>query len=518
MDLEMVTRRPLGASSTISWHTLVSSVAIGAFLLASLVLSILVVQQSSATVFWPTARTLCLLGGAVFCVSSLLYISASRERLLGPIGLFLGVLVVWFGVRAIVIAVTPSAMVHTDALSISDKWLATLYALSVVALWAITAIGFYHSPVGKWIERQFVNMRLVHRIVDPSAVPKALLLYCLGVVGNGYRILTGTHLGMLQARPQATRIMYETGYDPVAIILGTVLPIVGSVALVVVVVLTVRDGRWLVLTAVMLVESIYGFLSGVRGGLLMTGGIVILSLYLYRRVRLSHLLMISPVLILAGFAVIAPYRYMIGVMNLAGRPEIDATTIGEHLSYTWDLGWTQIGRGPVSFIGESVLSRFAGLDRFAAALGTMWDGQAGFVYGETFLSGALSSAPRLIFSERPVLNIGYWFHVEYLRAPWDTQTVVPMARVIEFYINFGVIGIVLGGALMGSILRGLRGLLVSSTTVGVVLYVFSASEFILLAEKPLSVQLGLWKVIVVLLVMLWWLTRKTDSLARRRAP
>lgn len=453
-----------------------------------------------------TTRAYCLLVGVAFSLCALGHLLVSREPLLGPLGLFLIALTIWFGVRAALVAVLPTMMVHTDAMSDFDRWNDVLHAQLLVVLWAAMAVIVYHAPLGRWLERKVADSRFVRRTFRASALRAALLLYFLGVVGNAYRVFTGAHLGIIEARPESAEILYSTGYDVSSIVFGTLFPMLGTLGLLLVVTLTVRDRRWWVLGVVLMLELIYGFLSGVRGGLLMTGAVVAIALYLFRRLTALQIGLLSPVVIVLAFAVVAPYRHVIGVMNLAALERIDLSTIGEHIRTARALGWGDLMVDPSRFLRDAVASRFAGVDRFAGAIHAIRSEAASFVHGETLIRGAVSSLPRLLVPDRPVLNLGAWFHVEYLNAPEDTQTVVPMARVIESYVNFGVGGVLVGGAFMGAVLRGIRGLLTARTAVAVVLYLFAASQFVLLSEKPLSSQMTLWKPAVLLVVAVWWLT------------
>lgn len=97
----------------------------------------------------------------------------------------------------------------------------------------------------------------------------------------------------------------------------------------------------------------------------------------------------------------------------------------------------------------SLSLHFAEFDAFMLALrdtGSLFDFRA----GQDFINGLLSWVPRSILPAKESFHIGPWFRQIY--EPW-TINGWPVTTAGSWYVNFGPIGIVLGGGLAGLFLR-----------------------------------------------------------------
>lgn len=457
---------------------------------------------------WPTARGLTLVMGLLFTAGSLFYLRLSRERVLGPVGLFLAVLVIWFFLRGVLVALEPEYLRYNVAQRRINRWSAVLSAVVLTGFWAAAAMATYHSRPARWMEERVSDSSLLHRNWLSDGFRRVLVLYVLGLGGKIYRLITGTFVAIQQASPEATRLTVETGYDPVAIMLGTVLPLVGTIAFVLLSVLSVRDRRWGIFVVVLAIEVAFAYLTASRGGLLVTGAVAVLALHYWDLLSTRSVIMVSVLGLVAVFAAVGPYRgSLMTAVDLGASQTVSLQSIVSAMSRALELGLSDVLGEPLRFTERHILSRFAGLDIFAGSLLSIGSGQAQFADGETLAGGALSSLPRLLWPERPQLNLGGWFAANYLGYPRGTQTAIPMPRVVEFYVNFGFGGVVLGGVVMGVVLRGIRGALSVRTTVGLVIFIYLASQLILAGEKPFSQLFTLWKPLVILLASLWWVTK-----------
>ncbi len=471
---------------------------------------------------WPVARVLALMGGLAFTAGTLFYLRLSRERVLGPMGLFLLVLVGWFGFRAVVVALAPDSLNFTAAEEGPGRWTAVLYALTLVVLWAAVAAVTYHSRLGDWLEQKVRRVPLLHREWADTAIRRVLFLYLLGLGGKLYRIATGTFVAAQQARPESAAVTVQVGYSPLAILMDTVLPILGMTAFVLLVVLAIRDRRWLLLGLVLALEFAYAYLTAARGGLIITGAVPVLALHYWGRLSTRWAVVLLGVNVFAAFALVAPYRGLIMGLDLGASETVAPSQAVDQLTRVsggGEGGFGEVFGAPLEFIKRHVLTRFVGLDTLAGAIRSIWAGQAGFVGGETFASGIVSALPRLLWPERPVLNLGGWFPVTYLGYPPSSETAIPMPRVAEFYVNFGIAGVAFGGAVMGVLLRSIRGLLTVRTITALALLVYLVVQFVVFGEKPFSRIFLLGKPLVIFVICLWVMTwRMRGPLSAPRQP
>jgi hypothetical protein len=74
--------------------------------------------------------------------------------------------------------------------------------------------------------------------------------------------------------------------------------------------------------------------------------------------------------------------------------------------------------------------------------------------GATLQNLASGLVPRVLWPGKPTIGIGYWFGVNYWRPPSQVR-VAPQAITHpgEFYIDFGVAGVIVGLALLGLFYR-----------------------------------------------------------------
>jgi oligosaccharide repeat unit polymerase len=79
-----------------------------------------------------------------------------------------------------------------------------------------------------------------------------------------------------------------------------------------------------------------------------------------------------------------------------------------------------------------------------------FDLEAGLRWGEDFWAGLAALAPRALWPDRPPFNPGAWFRQLY--EP-ETQNGWPVTPIGEWLINFGWIGVAVGGAISGYLTR-----------------------------------------------------------------
>jgi hypothetical protein len=85
--------------------------------------------------------------------------------------------------------------------------------------------------------------------------------------------------------------------------------------------------------------------------------------------------------------------------------------------------------------------------------------------GETYAFLFASAIPRFMWPEKPVAGFGYEFGHRYALIPsWNVDTTINVPWLVEFYMNFGVAGVIAGMALVGIVFRFLIQKLSSPTS------------------------------------------------------
>jgi hypothetical protein len=77
--------------------------------------------------------------------------------------------------------------------------------------------------------------------------------------------------------------------------------------------------------------------------------------------------------------------------------------------------------------------------------------------GETLVEALLAFIPRILWPEKPVAaGSGTWVS-RYTGITFDETTSIGMGQVLEFYINFGTAGVVIGFLLLGTVIAVVDG-------------------------------------------------------------
>jgi hypothetical protein len=128
---------------------------------------------------------------------------------------------------------------------------------------------------------------------------------------------------------------------------------------------------------------------------------------------------------------------------------------------------------------------FAEVVRMTPEIVPFWD-------GETYYPLLFKAIPRALYPEKPVEVTGQTFGHRYgFLDMTDFDTSFNLPQLVEFFINFGVVGLVVGMFLIGVLYRAIQHMFMHSETgLGAVVvssYVFSR---LLLIESALSLVLG----------------------------
>jgi hypothetical protein len=86
------------------------------------------------------------------------------------------------------------------------------------------------------------------------------------------------------------------------------------------------------------------------------------------------------------------------------------------------------------------------------AIAYMDSGGADFATGETFWQAAIALVPRVIWPDKPIESGSMGLVSHYTGLEFPENTSVGVGQVLEFYVNFGTIGVVLGSLGLGSVI------------------------------------------------------------------
>jgi hypothetical protein len=162
------------------------------------------------------------------------------------------------------------------------------------------------------------------------------------------------------------------------------------------------------------------------------------------------------------------------------------------------------------FIVESALTR---LDQSRIPL-AIFEKTEHYLYGKTFSSFFVMLIPRIIWPDKPVINFDgiKLAHDLNFSAPNDNKTSVYPTIVGEWYMNFGIWGLVLGMFILGILYRFLFNYLIvksNHSSSGVMIYslfwlnLIRGMEFLMI-----MLCLNLIKLLIIMLIIIYFLNKK----------
>lgn len=147
--------------------------------------------------------------------------------------------------------------------------------------------------------------------------------------------------------------------------------------------------------------------------------------------------------------------------------------------------------------------------------------QIPFLGGETLKNLLTNPVPRFLWKEKPTEVMGQWFGHKYrILTPADDRTSINLPWIVEFYINFGWVGVALGMAVVGGLLALLERMLLRPEMSELEVLAGWALLFRLFyQESNLSLMLGGFILQVVsvlaLLYAILWIVARIPSPATR---
>lgn len=368
-----------------------------------------------------------------------------------------------------------------------------------------TAGGFiallvgYYSFLPKLIDRSLYHPRLLRGELQgkgKAIVPKIFVIYGIGLLARFFLVMRGQATFLLAPSQSLTYLNILQLFENFCIY---------GYALYTIRLLTMpykRDGLvvWLLMLAI---EIAFGLFSGWKGFIIPLIGIPLL-LYHYLRKHLSirQILRWAVIVIIALIFVIFP---LINSYRSAFHEMASYTSMHGVLS-AWSRALSSFQRSQlVSTISDStrkLMNRFIGLDSFSIIVAN-----PKYQGGKTLALFFTAFIPRFLWSEKPVLDVGRKFAVEYWNQPINVQNSIAPTAIGELYWNFGLIGVLIGMFLLGVIYRiAYLYFIRNSTQVSAMeafLYVFIFLRLINIEGNLATLFAGLLEQFVLLVIIVW---------------
>lgn len=320
------------------------------------------------------------------------------------------------------------------ALDATDDELAVAFAvLSVAIVSFVAGAKLYSGATKETVGMGFSQVGAFNVLVEPWAI---MVLIVLGVVSNVWSYQFG-YYGL-----------HVNTYFETNIWSGAIAVFSGLLTIAHVIAWTVywrhRHRLYLVIGLIsMTIMFISGVISNSKGQILAPfvftaiGYWGVTGRFPFRQALIGLLMYI-----LFVYPLITSLRYgLLASSEDATRMELAAGILDTFFSGEWF--YQDIVSTAASSIGRGLLEYFAVVVSQSGA-------NVEYLYGETFLRGFEIVVPRFLNPDKPDMNIGNWTAQSFgAIGSLDNITNLSPTFVGEFYMNFGILGVVVGMFLMG---------------------------------------------------------------------
>lgn len=197
------------------------------------------------------------------------------------------------------------------------------------------------------------------------------------------------------------------------------------------------------LLIMILIELIFAFTSGFMKPVFWLCVIISMSAY-YAKINLRTYFFIVPIFVIVGILIIPvaqTLRKDISSNNFDTRSPV-AVTQASWNAYqnSWgigiDVGW--------ELLNENIFGRNVGTVHIVGMIMAITPSQVPYQGIDKLFLAPIHIIPRFIWYEKPTLSQGVWFSVNYLNAPYDTNTSTTPTMFGEGYMISGWVGTILG--------------------------------------------------------------------------
>ncbi len=307
--------------------------------------------------------------------------------------------------------------------------------LVAVGIW-FTAVGAVCFVTGVWLDTRFSRERTQER--QKADDLQHFELFCL--IG-GWIFTYG--LSFLLVIPSFGAVVEKAG---AVWLLGVLLGLQSA--------LSRRDFKWAALWFSAL--ALYPVMGLLMGGFLSYGSkavIIVISVYFISIRGVGRLIGGTLVVVYVGLSIFVNYyQHRDDIRNAVWGGAGFEERIDVSLDIVRDFEWLDLAKEAHLNAFDQRLNQnyFAGL-----AAVRIDEGQVDYLRGRSLWEGAMSLVPRYVWADKPVFGGSGQIVSEMTGLVLNEDTSFGVGNVMEFQINFGVPGVVLGFLLLGWLMRRL---------------------------------------------------------------
>ena len=453
----------------------------------------------------PVSSLTYLLAFLLFSICSipiLIHVRIKTFDLLEPIYIVLVLYFLYFGIRTVFILLSPPYISTAPNLdTVSDMNIINLALL-------YTIVGIIFMIIGYYSRLPAVICKVIPRIKfiwnERKAIKRIYILYFIGLFIRLFIIQQG--------------LLVRFGVRKVPVVLVNIMQIFAQIplyayALYAVYFFSVKGRRPSIILGLIILFSEVGFafMSGWKGNFIILMFILLIAYhYGLHKIRIRSVLIPLIVVLLIVFPLVNTYRYIypilvqkenVSILNVRGFFRVTAAVLERMKEYSL--------MEYIAFSFGGFINRFAGIDSLSVTIKRTPEAM-NFQYGRTISWLFLWPIPRVIFPNKPNLSFGGVFGVKYWgwpEEPWHGSAAI--TQIGEFYLNFHLIGIILGMFLSGIIYRLAylyfikKGIV--DKRISVFLYSFAFVHLLRIESNIAMAYAGLLQAVLFGLVIAWFL-------------
>ena len=422
-----------------------------------------------------------------------------------PIYAVLGMYLLFFGVRTIVILINPT-MLNSIIYSypVSD----ILPNLDMALFYTIVGLGFF--IIGYYSKLPLIVSKIIPLLPNwnTTSMVRILFFYIISWLFRFINMRIGFYGSSFHAA-KSPDVVAPITYDSL-ILLASTLPLYGYACYTLWFFASCKKKGvrisiiiWLVMFVLELINSTF---LGWKGGFI---PIILIPAIAYhyakKKICAKHVaLMVFVVIIFlyTSFPIVIVYRDMARSSFWAGRffedfsmnvystfKQVSSYSIGTYLKE----------------ITQSILNRIAGIDSMVILVKCV-PAVVDFQYGRTLINLFISFVPRALWPAKPTITTGWLFATKFLGWNQTFRSQAGITQLGDLYLNFHIIGIIVGMFATGVLVRSTYLYLIKRNKVGmlsILLYIFSFYSFLKIEKGIAESYVYLLEQIAIVFLVIW---------------